>query len=128
MSQQKSWWATFKAGRGATADSEPDTASAEAKAVKAARSLVWLGRFVILMVGVLPVLGLFPPLSLLGGAVFISLWGHPVGQWFSILMLLTYVGFVVVFWRGIAARRDEIVILAIIALALTGMMLWIALG
>ena len=128
MSQKKSWWATFKAGRGATADSESETAGAEAKAVKAARSLVWLGRFVILMVGVLPVLGLFPPLSLLGGAVFTSLWGHPVGQWFSILMLLTYVGFVVVFWRGIVARRDEIVILAIIALALTGMMLWIALG
>lgn len=128
MNQKKSWWTAFKAGRDATADSEPETASAEAKAAKAARSLVWLGRFVILMVGVLPVLGLFPPLSLLGGTVFISLWGHPVGQWFSILMLLTYVGFVVVFWRGIAARRDEIVILAIIALALTGMMLWIALG
>lgn len=127
MNQKKRWWATFKSGRNATADPEPEATSAEAKAAKAARSLVWLGRVVILMVGVLPVLGVIPPFSLFGGVVFTSLWGHPVGQSFSILMLLTYVGFVVVFWRGIAARRDEIVILAIIALALTGMMLWIAL-
>ncbi len=127
MNQKKRRWEIFKAGRDATAEPEPKATSAEQKAAKAARSLVWLGRVVILMVGVLPVLGVIPPFSLFGGVVFTSLWGHPVGQWFSILMLLTYVGFVVVFWRGIAARRDEIVILAIIALALTGMMLWIAL-
>lgn len=128
MNKNKRRWWIFKVGQDVNAKSEPETASAEATAVKAARSLVWLGRVVILITGVLPVLGLFPPLSLIGGGLFISLWGHPVGLSASILMLLIYVGFVIVFWRGIVARRDEIVFLAIIAVALIGMMLFIALS
>lgn len=100
---------------------------AEEAAVKAVLSLIWLGRAVILLVGVLPVLGLFPPLSLIGGGVFLSLWGHPIGQWFSVAMLAVYVGFAIVFRRAVVVRRAEVLFLAIIALALCGMMLWIAL-
>lgn len=126
MNQKTHRWWKWKVVQVAA---EPEMeATPEEAAIKAVLSLIWLGRAVILLVGVLPVLGLFPPLSLIGGGVFLSLWGHPIGQWFSIAMLAVYIGFVIVFRRAVVVRRGEVVFLAIIALALGGMMLWVALA
>ena len=74
---------------------------------EAAKSLIWIGRFVVLIsfvIGVLPV----------------------AGPWIAVAMLLVYPVLLGVFWKTISVRRFEIVAIAVIAIGLLA--IWVRVG
>ena len=72
---------------------------------KAELSLIWMGRFVILVS--------FPV-----AAMEAEHFGFPL---FGLLMLALYIGFLAVWWRALQTRRLEALALAVIALALAAL-------
>ena len=76
-------------------------------AEEAAKSLIWIGRFMVLM-----------------SFVIVAIPGP--GPWIAVAMLLTYLVLVRVYWKTIRVRRFEMVTIAVIALGLLAM--WVRVG